>query len=153
MCVYISFIYQDWTKSVCKRNMLLVKWHFYCKVMCLGQLLSYMSVFRSRENCFLCMLSYSHLLYICLNALTDSTKQNGKRVVGDVHFASAKERAAFITPVPGGVGPMTVAMLMQVYLLSALSASHLWLFIFVHYVLQVISCICLSVWHSVTFCT
>lgn len=54
---------------------------------------------------------------MCLNLLTDSTKSNGKRVVGDVHFATAKEQAAFITPVPGGVGPMTVAMLMQVYLM------------------------------------
>lgn len=56
------------------------------------------------------------LAYVCLNRLlTDSTKTSGKRVVGDVHFATAKEQAAFITPVPGGVGPMTVAMLMQVY--------------------------------------
>jgi 5,10-methylene-tetrahydrofolate dehydrogenase/methenyl tetrahydrofolate cyclohydrolase len=33
--------------------------------------------------------------------------------VGDVNFAEAKEVAGFITPVPGGVGPMTIAMLMQ----------------------------------------
>lgn len=46
----------------------------------------------------------------------DETKPSGKRVVGDVHYASAKERAGFITPVPGGVGPMTVAMLMAVRL-------------------------------------
>ncbi|HKA52300.1 MAG TPA: bifunctional 5,10-methylenetetrahydrofolate dehydrogenase/5,10-methenyltetrahydrofolate cyclohydrolase, partial [Candidatus Binatia bacterium] len=39
--------------------------------------------------------------------------QVGKRVVGDVEFAMARERAAFITPVPGGVGPVTVSMLMQ----------------------------------------
>ena len=39
--------------------------------------------------------------------------QVGKRVVGDVEFAAARERAAFITPVPGGVGPVTVSMLMQ----------------------------------------
>lgn len=45
---------------------------------------------------------------------SDETKPSGKRVVGDVHYASAKERAGFITPVPGGVGPMTVAMLMAV---------------------------------------
>jgi len=38
--------------------------------------------------------------------------ESGK-LVGDVEFASAAERAAWITPVPGGVGPMTVAMLMQ----------------------------------------
>jgi methylenetetrahydrofolate dehydrogenase (NADP+)/methenyltetrahydrofolate cyclohydrolase len=36
-----------------------------------------------------------------------------KRLVGDVEFATAKERASFITPVPGGVGPMTIALLMQ----------------------------------------
>src|SRR5215470_10682431 len=39
--------------------------------------------------------------------------QVGKRIVGDVEFAGAQERAAFITPVPGGVGPVTVSMLMQ----------------------------------------
>src|SRR5215510_636610 len=36
-----------------------------------------------------------------------------KRIVGDVEFAGAQERAAYITPVPGGVGPVTVSMLMQ----------------------------------------
>jgi len=35
------------------------------------------------------------------------------RVVGDVEFTAAKDRAAWITPVPGGVGPMTVATLLQ----------------------------------------
>ncbi|KAM6961127.1 C-1-tetrahydrofolate synthase, cytoplasmic [Aplochiton taeniatus] len=47
-----------------------------------------------------------------INHIADETKASGKRVVGDVHYASAKEQAGFITPVPGGVGPMTVAMLM-----------------------------------------
>jgi len=46
--------------------------------------------------------------------LLDDTKESGTRVVGDVHYPSANQRAAFITPVPGGVGPMTVAMLMKV---------------------------------------
>lgn len=48
------------------------------------------------------------------------------RLVGDVEFAAARERAAFITPVPGGVGPMTVAMLMQNTLTAArrLAAPH-----------------------------
>jgi len=41
------------------------------------------------------------------------------RLVGDVEFAGARERAAFITPVPGGVGPMTVAMLMRNTLTAA----------------------------------
>lgn len=48
------------------------------------------------------------------DSLTDRSKASGKRVVGDVHYPSAKERAGYITPVPGGVGPMTVAMLMKV---------------------------------------
>ncbi|RXN35978.1 C-1-tetrahydrofolate cytoplasmic-like isoform X1 [Labeo rohita] len=48
-----------------------------------------------------------------INHIPDSSKASGKRVVGDVHYPSAKERAGFITPVPGGVGPMTVAMLMK----------------------------------------
>jgi methylenetetrahydrofolate dehydrogenase (NADP+)/methenyltetrahydrofolate cyclohydrolase len=39
--------------------------------------------------------------------------QVGKHIVGDVEYPHARERAAFITPVPGGVGPVTVAMLMQ----------------------------------------
>jgi methylenetetrahydrofolate dehydrogenase (NADP+) / methenyltetrahydrofolate cyclohydrolase len=41
------------------------------------------------------------------------------KLVGDVEFAAASERAAWITPVPGGVGPMTIAMLMQNTLESA----------------------------------
>ena len=41
------------------------------------------------------------------------------RLVGDVEFAAARERVAFLTPVPGGVGPMTVAMLMRNTLLAA----------------------------------
>lgn len=41
-----------------------------------------------------------------------TTEVNG-RLVGDVHFESAKTRAGYLTPVPGGVGPLTVTMLMQ----------------------------------------
>lgn len=48
-----------------------------------------------------------------INAVPDSTKKNGQRLVGDVNFNEAKETAGFITPVPGGVGPMTIAMLMK----------------------------------------
>ncbi|KAG9481259.1 hypothetical protein GDO78_010473 [Eleutherodactylus coqui] len=48
-----------------------------------------------------------------INYVPDATKQSGKRVVGDVAYAEAKEKASYITPVPGGVGPMTVAMLME----------------------------------------
>uniref|UniRef100_A0A8C1ASH0 C-1-tetrahydrofolate synthase, cytoplasmic n=1 Tax=Cyprinus carpio carpio TaxID=630221 RepID=A0A8C1ASH0_CYPCA len=54
-----------------------------------------------------------------INTIADSSRPSGKRIVGDVHYDSAKDKAAFITPVPGGVGPMTVAMLMQNTVLSA----------------------------------
>ncbi|CAI9722516.1 C-1-tetrahydrofolate synthase, cytoplasmic [Octopus vulgaris] len=48
-----------------------------------------------------------------INSIPDETKKSGKRLVGDVDFCGAKEVASWITPVPGGVGPMTVAMLLQ----------------------------------------
>jgi methylenetetrahydrofolate dehydrogenase (NADP+)/methenyltetrahydrofolate cyclohydrolase len=48
-----------------------------------------------------------------INSKPDSTKKSGYRLVGDVNFEEAKEVAGFITPVPGGVGPMTIAMLMN----------------------------------------
>ncbi|KAK3394896.1 formate--tetrahydrofolate ligase-domain-containing protein [Podospora didyma] len=47
------------------------------------------------------------------NYIPDATKKSGSRMVGDVDFESASQVASFITPVPGGVGPMTVAMLLQ----------------------------------------
>jgi methylenetetrahydrofolate dehydrogenase (NADP+) / methenyltetrahydrofolate cyclohydrolase len=48
-----------------------------------------------------------------INRVTDPSKKSGYRLVGDVHFASVAPLASMITPVPGGVGPMTVAMLMK----------------------------------------
>jgi len=47
------------------------------------------------------------------NSVEDKSKKSGYALVGDVDFAEAKKRASFITPVPGGVGPMTIAMLLQ----------------------------------------
>ncbi|KAK5942262.1 tetrahydrofolate synthase [Knufia obscura] len=47
------------------------------------------------------------------NYIPDDSKKSGQRLVGDVDFDSAVEVASHITPVPGGVGPMTVAMLLQ----------------------------------------
>ena len=47
-----------------------------------------------------------------MNSKPDATKKKGYRLVGDVDFEAAKEVAGYITPVPGGVGPMTIAMLM-----------------------------------------
>jgi 5,10-methylene-tetrahydrofolate dehydrogenase/methenyl tetrahydrofolate cyclohydrolase len=48
-----------------------------------------------------------------INRKDDPTAKRGYRLVGDVDFESAKEVAGAITPVPGGVGPMTIAMLMN----------------------------------------
>ncbi|KAK4973210.1 tetrahydrofolate synthase [Elasticomyces elasticus] len=47
------------------------------------------------------------------NYIPDESKKSGQRLVGDVDFESAAEVASQITPVPGGVGPMTVAMLLR----------------------------------------
>lgn len=48
-----------------------------------------------------------------INSIPDATKKSGQRLVGDVNFESCKTRAGKITPVPGGVGPMTIAMLLK----------------------------------------
>ena len=48
-----------------------------------------------------------------INRVEDSSHTRGYRLVGDVDFAQVSKKASLITPVPGGVGPMTVAMLMK----------------------------------------
>lgn len=48
-----------------------------------------------------------------INRVADTSKTSGYRLVGDVDFDAVAERCRAITPVPGGVGPMTIAMLMQ----------------------------------------
>jgi methylenetetrahydrofolate dehydrogenase (NADP+)/methenyltetrahydrofolate cyclohydrolase len=48
-----------------------------------------------------------------INRIEDSNKKSGFRLVGDVDFEEVAPKTKFITPVPGGVGPMTVAMLMR----------------------------------------
>ena len=48
-----------------------------------------------------------------INDKEDKTKKRGYRMVGDCDFESCQKVASAITPVPGGVGPMTIAMLMK----------------------------------------
>jgi|SRR5690554_74480 len=48
-----------------------------------------------------------------INRIEDKTKPKGTRIVGDVDFENVSKKASFITPVPGGVGPMTIAMLLK----------------------------------------
>lgn len=47
-----------------------------------------------------------------VNRVEDATRKKGYRLVGDVDFDAVKEKASLITPVPGGVGPMTITMLL-----------------------------------------
>ncbi len=54
-----------------------------------------------------------------VNRVEDSSRERGYRLVGDVEFDAVKEKASAITPVPGGVGPMTITMLLHNTLESA----------------------------------
>jgi methylenetetrahydrofolate dehydrogenase (NADP+)/methenyltetrahydrofolate cyclohydrolase len=56
-----------------------------------------------------------------INRVDDASRKRGYRLVGDVDFAAVSEKASAITPVPGGVGPMTIAML----LVNTLTATRL----------------------------
>ena len=53
-----------------------------------------------------------------ITRLADASKKNGFRLVGDVAFEEVSKKSEFITPVPGGVGPMTIAMLLKNTLLA-----------------------------------
>jgi len=57
------------------------------------------------------------------NAVPSKESKTGRRLVGDVDFASVSEIASYITPVPGGVGPMTVCMLLENTVEAARSVS------------------------------
>jgi methylenetetrahydrofolate dehydrogenase (NADP+)/methenyltetrahydrofolate cyclohydrolase len=57
-----------------------------------------------------------------MNRVADPTTERGYRLVGDCEYSSVSEKASWITPVPGGVGPMTVAMLMKNTLLASKKA-------------------------------
>ncbi len=59
------------------------------------------------------------IIDVGITRLPDSTKQNGYRLVGDVAFEEVSKKCDFITPVPGGVGPMTIAMLLKNTLLAS----------------------------------
>ena len=58
-----------------------------------------------------------------INRIEDSELIGGKKLVGDVDFDSVAEKASAITPVPGGVGPMTITMLLQNTIQSAVQMS------------------------------
>jgi methylenetetrahydrofolate dehydrogenase (NADP+)/methenyltetrahydrofolate cyclohydrolase len=58
------------------------------------------------------------IIDVGITRVEDASKKRGYRLAGDVHFESVSKKASFITPVPGGVGPMTIAMLMKNTLLA-----------------------------------
>ncbi len=53
------------------------------------------------------------IIDVGITRVPDETRKRGYRLAGDVHFESVSEKAEYITPVPGGVGPMTIAMLLK----------------------------------------
>lgn len=53
------------------------------------------------------------IIDVGINRIEDASRPRGYRLVGDVDFEACKLKASYITPVPGGVGPMTIAMLMS----------------------------------------
>ena len=58
------------------------------------------------------------IIDVGITRIPDETKKRGYRLAGDVHFESVSPKASYITPVPGGVGPMTIAMLLKNTLLA-----------------------------------
>ena len=58
------------------------------------------------------------IIDVGITRVPDETKKRGYRLAGDVNFESVSEKSSYITPVPGGVGPMTIAMLLKNTLLA-----------------------------------
>ena len=61
----------------------------------------------------------SVVIDVGINRIDDLNSQKGYKIVGDVKFDEVSEKASYITPVPGGVGPMTIAMLLQNTLITS----------------------------------
>ena len=58
------------------------------------------------------------IIDVGITRVTDETKEKGYYITGDVDFENVSKKASYITPVPGGVGPMTIAMLLKNTLLA-----------------------------------
>ncbi|SEL96931.1 methylenetetrahydrofolate dehydrogenase (NADP+) / methenyltetrahydrofolate cyclohydrolase [Aquimarina amphilecti] len=58
------------------------------------------------------------IIDVGITRVVDDSRERGYRIVGDVDFENVSKKASFITPVPGGVGPMTIAMLLKNTLLA-----------------------------------
>ena len=64
------------------------------------------------------------VIFVGINRVEDASRRSGYRLVGDVDFEPVSEKAEAITPVPGGVGPMTIAMLLANTLTAARISIH-----------------------------
>jgi 5,10-methylene-tetrahydrofolate dehydrogenase/methenyl tetrahydrofolate cyclohydrolase len=62
------------------------------------------------------------ILDIGINHIEDKTSKKGYKIVGDVNFEDVKDKVSMITPVPGGIGPMTIAMLLKNTVMAAKSS-------------------------------
>lgn len=69
--------------------------------------------FISVEKCFTSSISFHFSPLFSIPVLDTATNKSVQRLCGDVDYVEAAKVASYITPVPGGVGPMTVAMLMK----------------------------------------
>ena len=67
----------------------------------------------------------STVIDVGINRMDDPTRKRGYRLVGDVDYESVIEKVYAITPVPGGVGPMTITMLLNNTLKSWMKSNHL----------------------------
>jgi len=64
------------------------------------------------------------IIDVGINKISDPTQKSGYKIVGDVDFDAIQAKCAFITPVPGGVGPMTIAMLLSNTVKSFMNSHH-----------------------------
>ena len=61
----------------------------------------------------------SVVIDVGINSIPDSSKKRGYRLVGDTDFANVENHVSAITPVPGGIGPLTIAILMKHTIIAA----------------------------------
>ena len=65
------------------------------------------------------------IIDVGITRVTDENTEKGYIITGDVDFENVSKKASYITPVPGGVGPMTIAMLLKNTLLARENRKHL----------------------------
>ena len=72
-----------------------------------------------KKNKKVCLIDVGSNKYLNHESIKSSKTKSGWKLLGDVDFFSVRDKCSFITPVPGGVGPMTIASLLRNTLFSA----------------------------------